>query len=77
DTDGWATIDVKNKFSVGDLLEIIHPSGNQLITLAQMKRKGEFVDVAAGNGIQVQIPNMQGREKALVARVIQNDAPTA
>ncbi|WP_038327757.1 U32 family peptidase C-terminal domain-containing protein, partial [Kingella kingae] len=77
DADGWATIDVKNKFSVGDLLEIIHPSGNQLITLAQMKRKGEFVDVAAGNGIQVQIPNMQGREKALVARVIQNDAPTA
>ena len=77
DEDGWATIDVKNKFSVGDLLEIIHPTGNQLITLAQMKRKGEFVDVAAGNGIQVQIPNMQGRDKALVARVIQNDAPSA
>jgi hypothetical protein len=38
-----------------------------------MKRKNEFVDVAAGNGIQVQIPNMQGREKALVARVIQSD----
>ena len=71
--DGWATIDVKNKFSVGDLLEIIHPKGNQLIKLEQMKRKGEFVDVAAGNGIQVQIPNMYGREKALVARVIQND----
>ncbi len=77
DADGWATIDVKNKFSVGDLLEIIHPSGNQLITLAQMKRKGELVDVAAGNGIQVQIPNMHGRDKALVARVIQNDAPVA
>lgn len=73
DEDGWATIDVKNKFSVGDLLEIIHPKGNQLIKLEQMKRKGEFVDVAAGNGIQVQIPNMYGREKALVARVIQND----
>ena len=57
-------------------LEIIHPRGNQLIVLEQMKRKNEFVDVAAGNGIQVQIPNMQGREKALVARVIQSDGAT-
>ena len=40
-----------------------------------MKRKGEFVEVAPGNGIQVQIPNMHGRDKALVARVIQNDKP--
>jgi len=73
DADGWATIDVKNRFALGDTLEIIHPRGNQLIVLDQMKRKNEFVDVAAGNGIQVQIPNMQGREKALVARVIQSD----
>ena len=73
DADGWATVDVKNRFALGDTLEIIHPRGNQLIVLDQMKRKNEFVDVAAGNGIQVQIPNMQGREKALVARVIQSD----
>ena len=73
DADGWATVDVKNRFALGDTLEIIHPRGNQLIVLDQMKRKNEFVDVAAGNGIQVQIPNMHGREKALVARVIQND----
>ncbi|QMT31340.1 MULTISPECIES: tRNA 5-hydroxyuridine modification protein YegQ [Alysiella] len=72
DAEGWATIDVKNKFSVGDTLEIIHPSGNQLIVLDKMKRKGVETDVAAGNGIQVQIPNMHGRDKALVARVIQN-----
>ena len=72
DEDGWATIDVKNRFALGDTLEIIHPKGNQLIVLSEMKRKGENVDAAPGNGIQVQIPNMHGREKALVARVIQS-----
>jgi len=72
DEAGWATIEVKNRFAVGDTLEIIHPSGNQIVVLDSMKRKGAAVDVAAGNGIQVQIPNMHGKEKALVARIIQN-----
>ncbi|WP_165007369.1 prephenate-dependent tRNA uridine(34) hydroxylase TrhP [Neisseria yangbaofengii] len=70
DNEGWATIEVKNRFAVGDTIEIIHPAGNQTITLEQMTRKGEAVDVAPGNGIQVKIPNMQGKEKALVARII-------
>ena len=70
DADGWATVDVKNRFAVGDTLEIIHPQGNQTIVLQAMKRGGEAADVAPGNGIQVQIPGMQGKEKALVARII-------
>ena len=70
DAEGWATIEVKNKFSVGDTLEIIHPSGNQTVQLAAMTRKGEAVDVAPGNGIEVKIPQMQGKEKALIARVM-------
>lgn len=70
DNEGWATIEVKNRFAVGDTLEIIHPTGNQTITLSAMKRKGKMVDLAAGNGIQVQIPNMAGKEKALIARII-------
>ncbi|MDO5639265.1 MAG: tRNA 5-hydroxyuridine modification protein YegQ [Neisseria sp.] len=70
DADGWATVEVKNKFSIGDTLEIIHPSGNQTLVLAEMKRKGEAVEVAPGNGIEVQIPDMQGKEKALLARVM-------
>ncbi len=70
DNEGWATVEVKNRFAVGDTIEIIHPSGNQTITLEQMTRKGEAVDVAPGNGIQVKIPNMQGKEKALVARIM-------
>ena len=55
---------------MGDTLEIIHPSGNQTVQLAAMTRKGEAVDVAPGNGIEVKIPQMQGKEKALIARVM-------
>ena len=70
DENGWATIEVKNRFAIGDSFEIIHPSGNTTTTLEQMTRKGQPVDVAPGNGIQVKIPNMQGKEKALVARIM-------
>ena len=70
DADGWATVDVKNRFAVGDTLEIIHPQGNRTVVLQAMKRGGEAAEVAPGNGIQVQIPDMQGKEKALVARIL-------
>ena len=35
-----------------------------------MNLKGQPADVAPGNGIQVKIPDMQGKEKALIARVL-------
>ena len=70
DADGWATVEVKNRFAVGDTLEIIHPQGNQTIVLQAMKRRGEAAEVAPGNGIQVQIPNMVGKDKALIARIL-------
>lgn len=70
DAEGWATVEVKNRFAVGDTIEIIHPSGNQTVKLESMTRKGQAVDVAPGNGIQVKIPNMRGKEKALVARIM-------
>ncbi len=34
---GMAEIDVKNKFQVGDRLEIIHPSGNHIVELTGMR----------------------------------------
>lgn len=70
DAAGWATVEVKNRFALGDTLEIIHPTGNRLITLKQMQHKGAAADVARGNGIQVQIPDMQGMEGALIALVM-------
>ena len=70
DEAGWATIDVKNKFKVGDTLEIIHPSGNQIIQLSSMRKNDQEITEASGGGHIVQIPNMLGKEKALLARIL-------
>ncbi len=71
DAEGWALVEVKNKFAVGDKLEVIHPSGNRIIELAQMMRNGESVQVAAGNGMQVRIPGFAGYDhKALITRLL-------
>jgi putative protease len=71
--DGIAEIDVKNKFQVGDKLEIIHPSGNQIIVLNEMRDlKGEALSTAPGSGHRVQIP-LQGKlAKGMVARFIES-----
>lgn len=68
--DGWAVVDVKNRFAIGDTLEIIHPAGNNLYQISQIRRNGEDIDVANGNGIIVQIPNMHGKNKALLAKIL-------
>ncbi|HPQ50480.1 MAG: tRNA 5-hydroxyuridine modification protein YegQ [Alphaproteobacteria bacterium] len=56
--DNWMEIDVKNKFSVGDRLEIILPNGqNREMTLTDMKdKKGNAIETAPGNGHIVHIP---------------------
>ena len=54
---GMAEILVKNRFMIGDKLEIIHPSGNRVIELTHMQDlKGKSVSVAPGNGYKVKIP---------------------
>ncbi len=54
---GLATIEVKNKFRVGDLIEIISTGGNQTITLEQISDMGgEPMEEVPGGGYQVQIP---------------------
>jgi len=69
--DGIAEIDVKNKFQVGDKLEIIHPSGNHIIVLNEMKSlKGETLTVAPGSGHHVQIPLQGELAKGMVARFL-------
>jgi putative protease len=68
---GIAVIDVKNKFQVGDKLEIIHPSGNHIITLSEMRSlKGETLTTAPGSGHRVQIPLQGELAKGMVARFL-------
>ncbi len=63
DVIGWdatrslALIDIKNRISVGDRLEIIHPSGNRLIAVERMENlDGAEIAVAPGNGHKVWMP---------------------
>ena len=52
-----AQVDVKNKFSVGDSLELMTPAGNINFTLTQMENgKADAIDVAPGNGHLVWLP---------------------
>ena len=55
---GKAEVDVKNRFEVGDSLELILPDGNNhTITLEQMESdKGEPMSEAPGSGYRVRIP---------------------
>ncbi len=67
---GLAEVLVKNKFGVGDSLEIISPHGNQTITLQHMETlKGEDIAEAAGGGYQIRIPLPPADyRQALIAR---------
>jgi putative protease len=66
---GLAEVLVKNRFQIGDRLEIIHPSGNEIIELSHMlDSKGQSVQVAPGSGHRVRIPFTKNIENAFVVR---------
>ena len=67
---GLAIIDVKNKFSVGDKLELILPEGNQDITVERMENMyGHAMQEASGGGYEVKIPLPEIRsDNGLLAR---------
>jgi len=70
---GLITVEAKNRFSVGDQLEIMSPETNQRITLEHMEGiKGESREVAPGSGHVVRIPVPKGTDysKALLLREI-------
>ena len=68
---GMAEIDVKNKFQVGDKLEIIHPSGNHIIELTSMRTlEGVTITTAPGSGHRVQIPLQGDLSQGMVARFL-------
>ena len=62
---GVMELDVKNRFSVGEHLELMTPKGNFNFRLADMKTTGgEDIEVAPGSGWQVniQIPELVGND---------------
>lgn len=67
---GTAEIEVKNKFSIGDKIEIITPDGNTDMTLEKMENtKGKTMDVAPGSGHTVRIPMPENTtEQCMIAR---------
>lgn len=69
---GMADIDVKNKFGVGDKLELIKPSGNVDIVLDQMQDMyGHSMEQALGGGYKVRIPLPRDMaELGLIARYL-------
>ena len=68
---GLMEIEVKNRFSVGDRLECVHPSGNHVITLTRMEnKKGEPVTVAPGSGHRVWIDLPALYTNSFVARFV-------
>ena len=67
---GLAEVIVKNKFSVGDSIELINPGGNHTFVVESINdaRYGNPMDVAPGSGHQVKIPvPVRPGERALLA----------
>ena len=68
---GLAEVAVKNRFAVGDTLEIINPQGNIDVPLDRMENKaGLAIDVAPGSGHTVWIPLPENTVGAFVARYL-------
>jgi putative protease len=66
-----ALIEVKNRFAVGDRLEVIHPSGNRQLALAGMQNlDGAEIRVVPGNGHRVWIPLPTELPGAMLARFV-------
>jgi putative protease len=69
----WLTIDVKNRFQVGDELELMTPAGNFTFTLETIiSEKGDARNDAPGSGFIVKIPRPNGCEIADKALLIRN-----
>ncbi len=69
--DGWAEVETKNRFAVGDTLEVIHPAGNRRVKLERMTSlEGAPVEVAPGSPVRVWVPLEGPSEGALIARML-------
>ena len=82
--DEWLSIDVKNRFERGDLMELVLPSGNVTFSLdTLLDRNGNPADAAPGSGHVVRIPLPDGidasqiNEFAMLVRFLPRPATEA
>ena len=75
---GLVEVDAKNKFSVGDSVEVLSPNGNRLITVPPMVDKwGKDIESALGSSYQVRFPlNFNPGKYALLARNLTSNNST-
>ncbi len=69
---GLADIEARNKFAVGDRLQVIHPTGNrELVVESMFNKKGENIHEASGSGYFVRLPIAAGDlRNAMVAKYL-------
>ncbi|MFZ4625862.1 MAG: tRNA 5-hydroxyuridine modification protein YegQ [Rhodoferax sp.] len=73
---GLAQVRVKNRFAVGDWLELITPAGNTDVQLTRMENAdGQAISVASGSGHTVWLPLPERVVGALVARYLNPQPP--
>lgn len=71
--DETITVDVKNRFEVGDELELITPNGNTTFTLHYLETlQGKATDVAPGSGHTVKFPNPGGSSVCDMSLLVRN-----
>ena len=69
---GLADIEARNKFAVGDRLQVIHPAGNRELVVEEMfNKKGEHIQEASGSGYFVRLPiTANDLSNAMVAKYL-------
>jgi putative protease len=71
-------VETKYQFAVGELIEVVYPSGNITLRLEQMRDVlGQSVQLAQGNPVRVWIPLPARYSGALLARVVESQPPAA
>ncbi|WP_045859067.1 prephenate-dependent tRNA uridine(34) hydroxylase TrhP [Teredinibacter purpureus] len=58
---GWLTLDVKNRFGIGDSVELITPQGNLAFNINTLEKiNGTAIEVAPGSGhtVRIQAPDL-------------------
>ncbi len=70
---GMAEVQVKNRFAVGDRLQVLSPKGNSVVELQYIESdKGETMEVAPGGGYVVHIPLPPGNyDNGLLAQIME------